>query len=81
MGCGAGLVSECAWPYGASENILWEGVNQTAKLAKGTAVVSLTPVRDCPTCDYANNNIVRAKHLCPSSYVPHDSDVMCIRCT
>ena len=57
MGCGAGLVTECAWPYGASENIVWEGVNDTVRLAAGSATVSLSPVRDCPTCDYANNNI------------------------
>ena len=43
MGCGGpGLVTECAWPYGATENMVWEGVNTTVTLAAGTATISLT---------------------------------------
>ena len=32
---GSGLQAECMWPYGATENIVWEGINATASLLPG----------------------------------------------
>ena len=60
MGCGAGLVDECVWPYGATEGVVWEGVGKTAFLEKGTATISLSAVHDCTEqegCLYANRNL------------------------
>jgi hypothetical protein len=66
-GCGAvegswrgGLVTECHWPYGANENIVWEGYNTTQPVslkAGKPAVVTLTTVADCPACHYGDRNI------------------------
>eukprot|EP00937_MAST-01D_sp_MAST-1D-sp2_P004985 g4985.t1 len=39
--CGPGLQGECRWPYGATENVVWEGVGVTANLAAGPATVTL----------------------------------------
>jgi hypothetical protein len=39
--CGAGLQGECRWPYGATENVVWEGTNVHATLAAGAATVTL----------------------------------------
>lgn len=57
MGCGAGLVAECVWPYGATESVLWEGVGKTAYLKSGMATVTITAVHDCDDCLYANRNL------------------------
>jgi hypothetical protein len=60
MGCGGpGLVAECAWPYGATENMVWEGVNETVALAAGAAEVSFTATGNasCAACLFANRNI------------------------
>ena len=53
------LVTECHWPYGATENVLWEGYNTTQPVAlkAGTATVTLETVRDCDDCNYGNRNI------------------------
>lgn len=51
--------TECHWPYGATENMVWEGYNTTQPipLKAGTATVTLTTVRDCDDCNYADRNI------------------------
>lgn len=39
---GAGLQAECLWPYGATENIVWEGIGATVKLAPGEYSVTIS---------------------------------------
>eukprot|EP01047_Picozoa_sp_COSAG01_P086750 COSAG01_NODE_19649_length_998_cov_1.240267_1_plen_223_part_01 len=55
--CGPGLQSECVWPWGATENMVWEGVGATAKLAAGPAEIALTPVHDSDYCCWGDRNI------------------------
>jgi hypothetical protein len=38
------LQAECSWPYGTTENIVWEGIGNTATLAAGSYVMTLTAV-------------------------------------
>jgi hypothetical protein len=57
IGCGTGLVAECVWPYGATEGVVWEGVDKTAYLRRGMATVTLTAVHDCESCLVANRNV------------------------
>jgi hypothetical protein len=66
--CGPGLNSECAWPWGATENMVWE-IGAPVVLAAGPAVISVTPVRDTSCVRpllFANNNdvIVNNTHCC-----------------
>ena len=42
QGCGPGLQAECAWFSGANENMVWEGMHDTAQLRAGVATVRLT---------------------------------------
>jgi hypothetical protein len=57
--CGPGLQTECVWPWGATENMVWEGagVGATVVLAKGPAVISLSPVKDSDYCCFGDRNI------------------------
>lgn len=57
--CGPGLQTECVWPWGATENMVWEGagVGATVTLAKGPAVISLSPVKDSDYCCFGDRNI------------------------
>eukprot|EP01045_Picozoa_sp_COSAG04_P002623 COSAG04_NODE_97_length_26459_cov_6.507246_11_plen_1116_part_00 len=64
-GCGPGLNTECAWPWGATENMVWE-VGAGAHLAPGVAEVRLTPVRDSDYCCWGDINI-DALMLSPNS--------------
>ena len=62
MGCGAGEVGECVWPYGATEGMVWEGLAKgPLHLQAGTATVSVTSVggpAGCgPGCHFANRNL------------------------
>ena len=41
----AGLVAECLWPWGSTDNTVWEGVGVTVPLQPGTATVTLEVVR------------------------------------
>jgi hypothetical protein len=65
--CGPGLNSECAWPWGATENMVWE--IGSGALEKGPAVMHFTPVRDSEyllriicVCDLRVE--FACKHLC-----------------
>ena len=42
--CRPGLVGECRWSFGATENMVWEGVNNTVALKRGSVKVTLTIV-------------------------------------
>ena len=57
--CGPGLQTECCWPWGATENMVWEGagVEATVTLAKGPAVISLGGVKDSDYCCFGDRNI------------------------
>lgn len=56
--CEPGLVSECVWPYGATENMVWEGVNTTVALTPGVAAtVSIKPLKDSDYCCWGDRNI------------------------
>eukprot|EP00039_Didymoeca_costata_P021098 m.343405 g.343405 ORF g.343405 m.343405 type:complete len:1268 (+) comp22801_c0_seq1:126-3929(+) len=55
--CEPGLVTECTWPWGATENMVWEGVNVTANLAAGPAEVLISPVHDTDYCCFGDRNI------------------------
>lgn len=39
--CGPGLQGECRWPYGATENVVWEGTEVVANLKVGPATITL----------------------------------------
>ena len=56
LGCGAGLNTECPWPWGSTENMVWE--TQTAhSLDAGPAEIRLSPVRDMEYCCWGDINI------------------------
>ena len=42
--CGPGLNTECAWPWGATENMVWQ-IESADRLEKGPAVIHFTPLR------------------------------------
>ena len=48
------LAAECSWTYGATENVLWEGVGAQAALSAGPATITLT--RDSTTTAAAGPN-------------------------
>ena len=45
-----GLQTECLWPWGSTDNTVWEGVGvgATAKLAAGTAQITITLMHTVP---------------------------------
>jgi hypothetical protein len=58
---GAGLQAECAWPYGASENLVWEGVGAFATLDAGIYTMSIaginTTLPGVNSTDFCDRNI------------------------
>jgi hypothetical protein len=56
-GCGPGLNTECAWPWGATENMVWEVQPTLSSLKSGPAQISVAPVRDSDYCCWGDINI------------------------
>ena len=56
-GCGPGLNTECSWPYGSTENMVWEFHAAPHALAPGPAQISFTPVRDTDYCCWGDINV------------------------
>lgn len=54
--CGPGLNTECAWPWGATENMVWE-IGSPVHLVAGPAAITLTPVHDTEYCCWGDINI------------------------
>ena len=51
MGCGGpGLVAECAWPYGATENMVWEGEYLLPAVFSNCAAMPAAYPRPPPYC-------------------------------
>ena len=46
---GTGLVAECMWPYGATENIVWEGIGAKVTLTPGTYTITIAGLNAAPT--------------------------------
>jgi hypothetical protein len=53
--CGPGLNGECAWPWGATENMVWE--MGSGQLEEGPAIMHFTPVRDSQYCCWGDINV------------------------
>ena len=55
-GCGAGLNPECPWPWGSTENMVWE-THTAHSLRAGPAEIRLAAVRDTEYCCWADINV------------------------
>jgi len=57
------LQAECSWPYGTTENVVWEGVGSTAVLAAGKYVMTITALNTTMP-GVVNGTGMKAVHFC-----------------
>jgi hypothetical protein len=43
---GAGLQAECLWPYGSTENMVWEGIGASVNLSTGEYTVTISGLNE-----------------------------------
>jgi hypothetical protein len=57
------LQAECSWPYGTTENVVWEGVGSTSTLAAGSYIMTLTAL-NTTLPGVVNGSGMNAVHFC-----------------